>query len=210
MTYGQLAEWYLTRKAVERGKIIPNQPQWEDMKRRKTFTYVGGFVKEPIAGLHENIAVLDFRSLYPNIIATFNISPETLNSSCDSEDRHQVPGRDYWFCKEKRGFVSEVIEGLIQKRAKLKEKIERIGKDTVEYRILDNRQFSLKVVANAIYGMFAFAGAKWYCRECAESSAAFGRFFITETIQEAEKKGFTVVYADTDSCFIKKRLTEVT
>jgi len=203
MTYGQLAEWYLTRKAVEMGKIIPNQPRWEDIKRRKTFTYMGGFVKEPIAGLHENIAVLDFRSLYPSIIATFNISPETLNCPCGREKSYQVPGRDYWFCKEKRGFVSQVIEQLIQKRAELKEKMKKTGKDTLEYRILDNRQLSLKIVANATYGMFAFAGAKWYCRECAESCAAFGRFFIKETIQEAEKKGFTVVYADTDSCFIK-------
>jgi DNA polymerase I/DNA polymerase-2 len=206
MTYGQLAEWYLTKKAVERDKIIPNQPKWEDIKRRKSFTYVGGFVKEPIAGLHENIAVLDFRSLYPSIIAAFNISPETLNYPCSQEERYQVPERDYWFCKEKRGFVSEVIEELIQKRGELKEKMKRIGEDTLEYRILDNRQLSLKIVGNATYGMFAFAGAKWYCRECAESSAAFGRFFIQETIQEAEKENFRVVYADTDSCFIEKEL----
>lgn len=206
MTYGQLAEWYLTRKAVEMGKIIPNQPRWEDIKRRKTFSYAGGFVKEPIAGLHENIAVLDFRSLYPSIIATFNISPETLNCPCGRERSYQVPGRDYWFCKEKKGFVSGVIGELIQKRLELKEKMKKIEED-LEYRILDNRQLSLKIVANATYGMFAFAGAKWYCRECAESCAAFGRFFIKETIREAQKKGFTVVYADTDSCFIEKPLT---
>ncbi len=203
MTYGQLAEWYLTRKAVEMQKIIPNQPKWEDIKKRKTFTYAGGFVKEPLAGLHENIAVLDFRSLYPSIIATFNISPETLNCSCGRENSYQVPGTDYWFCKKEKGFVSSTVEELIQKRAELKQRMKKTEKDSLEHKILDTRQLSLKIVANAIYGMFAFAGAKWYCRECAESCAAFGRFFIKQTIQEAEKEGLTVVYADTDSCFIK-------
>jgi len=209
MTYGQLAEWYLTKKAVQMGKIIPNQPKWEQIKKRKTFTYMGGFVKEPLPGLHDNIVVLDFRSLYPSIIATFNISPETLNCSCGSEKSHRVPGKNYWFCKKERGFVSRVIEELIHKRAELKEKMkEKKEEDSPEYRILETRQLSLKIVANAGYGMFAFAGAKWYCRECAESCAAFGRFFIKETIKEAEKEGFTVVYADTDSCFIKKNIPE--
>lgn len=202
MTYGQLAEWYLTRKAVEVGRIIPNQPKWEDIKIRRSYTYTGGFVKEPLAGLHENIAVLDFRSLYPSVIATFNISPETLNCSCCKEDGYKVPGTGYWFCKKRKGFVSQVIKQLINDRAKIKEKMKHVEKDTLAYRILDNRQLALKIVANATYGMFAFAGAKWYCRECAESCAAFGRYYTIQTIKKAEEKGFTVVYADTDSCFI--------
>lgn len=203
MTYGQLAEWYLTRKAVETRKIIPNQPKWEDIKIRRGYTYIGGFVKEPLAGLHENIAVLDFRSLYPSVIATFNISPETLNCSCCKKDAYKVPGTKYWFCARKEGFVSGVIKQLINDRTEIKEKMRGIEKNTLEYRMLDNRQIALKIVANATYGMFAFAGAKWYCRECAESCAAFGRYFITKTIEKAEKEGFAVVYADTDSCFIK-------
>ena len=208
MTYGQLVEWYLTRKAVQMNKIIPNQPKWEEIKKRRALTYTGGFVKEPVGGLHENIAVLDFRSLYPSVIATFNISPETLNCSCCKEKGYKVPEENYWFCKEKKGFVSKVIEDLIKDRIKIKQEMEKIKKDSSEYIMLDKRQLSLKIVANAAYGMFAFAGAKWYCRECAESCTAFGRFFIKQTIEEAEKKGFSVLYADTDSCFLKKNVSE--
>jgi len=208
MTYGQLAEWYLTQQAVKTERIIPNQPKWEEIKKRKTFTYTGGFVKEPVAGLHDNIAVLDFRSLYPSIIATFNISPETLNCPCHEEEGYRVPETNYWFCRKNRGFVSEVIKNLIQQRVDLKKRMKKIPNDSLEYRILDNRQSSLKIVANATYGMFAFPGAKWYCRECAESCAAFGRYFINKAICEVEKKGFTVLYADTDSCFIRKPQNE--
>jgi len=208
MTYGQLAEWYLTQKASQTERIIPNQPKWEEIKQRRSFTYTGGFVKEPTAGIHDNIAVLDFRSLYPSIIATFNISPETLNCPCHKEDGYKVPETGYWFCREKRGFVSGVIEELIRQRADLKNKMKKIPKDALEYRIIDNRQASLKIVANATYGMFAFPGAKWYCRECAESCTSFGRFYINEAIREVEGKGFKVVYADTDSCFVKKPQTK--
>src|SRR5690606_34850211 len=35
----------------------------------------GGHVLEPRTGLHENVFVLDFKSLYPSIIRTFNIDP---------------------------------------------------------------------------------------------------------------------------------------
>src|SRR5581483_649928 len=35
----------------------------------------GGHVLEPISGLHKNVWVFDFRSLYPSVIRTFNIDP---------------------------------------------------------------------------------------------------------------------------------------
>src|SRR4030095_12135138 len=35
----------------------------------------GGHVLEPITGLHRNVWVFDFRSLYPSVIRTFNIDP---------------------------------------------------------------------------------------------------------------------------------------
>lgn len=201
MMYSQLVEWYLSKRAFQVKNIIPNQPKWDEIQRRRELRpYTGGFVKEPIGGLHEKIAVLDFRSLYPSIIASFNISPETLNCKCCRGKGHEVPGMDYWFCKKKRGFVSNVIQDLIKKRVKIKERMKREKKD---HNILDNEQSAIKTIANATYGYFGFAGSKWYCRQCAESSAAFGRFFIKKVIEEAVKEKFTVIYGDTDSLFVK-------
>ncbi len=199
MAYSQLVEWYLSKRAFEKKEIIPNQPKWEEVEeRRMRRQYVGGYVKEPIGGLHENIAVLDFRSLYPSIIATFNISPETLNKNGSS---WEVPETKYKFGKSPRGFVSESIEELIKRRAEVKKAMQK-AKEEGKQR-LNNEQFAIKTIANAMYGSFGFAGAKWYCIECAESSAAFGRFYIKKVIDEAEKHGFVVLYADTDSCFVK-------
>jgi DNA polymerase Pol2 len=204
MMYSQLVEWYLSKRAFKAKNIIPNQPKWDEINRRREMRpYVGGFVKEPIGGLHEKIAVMDFRSLYPSIIASFNISPETLNCKCCRGRGYEVPGMDYWFCKKKKGFVSKVIQDIIEKRIKMKNKMEKIKKDTEQYNILDNEQSAVKTIANATYGYFGFAGSKWYCRQCAESSAAFGRFFIKKVINEAIKEKFTVIYGDTDSMFVK-------
>jgi DNA polymerase elongation subunit (family B) len=201
MTYSQLVEWYLSKKAFAMGNIIPNQPKWDEIgSRRENSPYIGGFVREPIAGLHEDLAVMDFRSLYPSIIATFNISPETFNCSDCRKDGYKVPDRDYWFCKRKDGFIATVIKELIERRAKIKDEMKLNPKDIGR---LNNEQLAVKTVTNATYGYLGFASSKWYCRECAESAAAYGRFYIQKVISEAEKEGFTVIYGDTDSLFVK-------
>jgi len=209
MTYGQLVEWYLSRKAHEEKAIIPNQPKYEDIIKRRKATYIGGFVKEPLAGLHENIAVLDFRSLYPSLIISFNISPETLNCACCKENGYKVPELDYCFCKEKEGFIPAVLKDLITKRAQIKRQLKQMDKDSLAYRVLNNRQYALKIIANATYGYFGFAGSKWYCKECAESCTAFGRYWIKKTIASALEAGFDVIYADTDSLFIKTKTDDI-
>lgn len=188
MMYSQLVEWYLSKRAFATGRIIPNQPKFDEIrKRRMRRPYAGGFVKEPVEGLHKNIAVLDFRSLYPTIIASHNISPETLNCRCCREEK--VPEIDFHFCKKRKGFVSTIIEEIVKKRTEVR------GKDRL-------REQALKIIANATYGYLAFPGSKWYCHECAESAAAWGRFYIKKIIREAEAEGFSVIYSDTDSVFL--------
>jgi DNA polymerase I/DNA polymerase-2 len=206
MTYSQLVEWYLSKRAFAMNYIIPNQPKWEEIEERRERTpYVGGYVKEPLPGIHENIAVVDVKSMYPSIIASFNISPETFKC-CKKEEGWQVPESDYWFCKKHKGFVSTVIKELIDKRKRIKERIKKIGRYSEEWKRLRNEEFSLKTISNAMYGAYAFAGAKWYCVECAISAANFGRFFIKKIVEMAEKSGFIILYVDTDSCFIKLKM----
>jgi len=204
MTYSQLVEWYLSKRAFAMNYIIPNQPKWEEIQtRREVSPYVGGYVKEPIAGLHEDIAVMDFRSLYPSLMVTYNVSPEMLNCSCCRKDRYEIPETNYWFCKKRKGFISSVVEDLIKRRNEIKNKMKELKKGSEGWKRLDNEQWVCKILANSSYGYYAFAGSKWYCRECALSLAALGRFFINKIINAAKENGFIVLYADTDSCFVK-------
>lgn len=203
MTYSQLVEWYLTKQAYKMNYVIPNQPKFEEIEERRVRTpYAGGYVKSPIPGIHEDIAVIDFRSLYPSLIATFNISPEVLKC-CDKKDSYVVPEGDYWFCKRYKGFVSSVIKNLIALRAEIKHIMKNAKPNSQQWRMLNEEQQSIKIITNAIYGYYAFASSKWYSVECAASAAAFGRYYIKKTIDEAEKFGFVVIYADTDSAFLK-------
>lgn len=207
MTYGQYVEAYLMKEIRNYGEIIPNRPTREEVEKRARKTYVGAYVHEPSPGLYEKIVVFDFRSLYPSIIASHNISPDTLNCKCCKGDGYLTPklvtseGKkvSYWFCKRKKGFIPAVIANLIERRVRIKEIMSGMSKEDPNYRILDARQFALKTIANASYGYLGFARARWYSLECAEATTAWGRYFITQIIKEARKFGFEVIYGNTDS-----------
>lgn len=205
MTYGQLVENYAIKKAGEMNIIVPNRPTSEEISGRKEMEqYAGGFVKEPKAGMHENIAVFDFRGLYPSIIVTHNIDPATLNCGCCGKDaKNLVPQKNYYFCSKRKGFIPQILEELINERKKLKTEMKAVSRTSEAYSGLDARQYAVKTVSNAMYGYLGFAGSRWYRRECAEGVTAFGRHYIHSVIGMAEKEGVEVLYSDTDSLFLR-------
>ncbi|PIZ51695.1 hypothetical protein COY27_02740 [Candidatus Woesearchaeota archaeon CG_4_10_14_0_2_um_filter_33_13] len=210
MRFSKLVESYILRQAVDFNVLAPNKPSHIEIDQRIKETYQGGFVLEPTPGFYENIVIFDFRSLYPTIITSHNIGPEALKCSCCPENK--VPGKEeYWFCQNKKSFISTVLEHLVLLRSDLKKLIKETkakGEDTA---ILSARSYALKILANSFYGYTGFFAARWYCLECARSTTAYARHYITSTIEKAKDKGFKVIYADTDSCFLllgKKNLDE--
>lgn len=197
MGFSQLVEWYLIRQTRVFNELAPNKPVHDEIRKRQMQTFKGAFVYEPKPGLYEDIAVFDFRSLYPTIIASHNISPGTLNAECAEEEKDRAPGEKYWFCKGKKGFIPKVIEDLITRRMRINE-ILKTKKD----KLLSARSYSLKILANAFYGYFGFFAARWYSIECAKSVTAWGRHYIQKVIADAKKSEFEVLYSDTDSIFL--------
>lgn len=192
-SFSQLVEWYIIKQAVKEKEIIPRKPSFEEQLKRQKVKYKGAFVVEPKPGLYNNIAVLDFRSLYPSIIATHNISLGTLFCQCCKENVID----EKWFCKKQKGFLSAIIEDLITRRARIKEILKK-SRDP----ILLARSETLKILANAFYGYFGYALARWYSFDCASAITAFGRKYITSLMSEAQEKDFSVIYGDTDSIFL--------
>ncbi len=162
---------------------------------------MGAFVYEPEPGLYENLAVFDFRSLYPTIIAAHNIGPDTLNCEC-CKDLEKVPGKEYWFCRKKKGFFSRIVEDLISRRMRIKEMIAVKKQKKEDTALLEARSYGLKTVANSFYGYMGFFAARWYCLECVRSITAYARDYIQKTMKKAEEKGFRIIYGDTDSLMI--------
>jgi len=204
MTPGQLVEWLLISEARRRGELVPPRPVGEEFEERLEETYAGAYVMEPVRGLHEDLVVFDFRSLYPSIIVTHNIDPYTLNCKCCGEkERTKVPGLGYWFCRKREGFIPATLRKLIEARSRIKKELKKHGRETKEYRVLNARQTAYKIIANSAYGMLGYSRARWYSKECAESVTSFGRHYIRTTIEMARNSGFKVVYSDTDSLLCK-------
>lgn len=198
MSFSQLVEWYLMNEAKHFNELAPNRPEYSESRQRIESTYAGAYVFEPVPGLYNDIVVFDFRSLYPSIISAHNISPETMNCGCCVE-QDTVPGDGMksWFCRNKKGFISTMIEGLIKRRMRIKE-IMKTAEDT---KLLKARAEALKTIANSMYGYMGFFGARWYSLECARSITAYGRHYIMKVIEKAGRE-FKVLYSDTDSIFL--------
>lgn len=78
-----------------------------------------------------------------------------------------------------------------------------INKSSPEYTIFDIHQSAVKILTNAFYGYTGWHAAKWYRKECAEATTAWGRSIIQDAIERAETHGLEVIYGDTDSLFVK-------
>ncbi len=196
---GYRVEWHLMRQAYKFNELIPNRVE------RPYETYKGAIVLKPRPGIHRDIAVLDFSSMYPNIMISKNISPDTYVPPGEpvSEDEVTVaPEVGHRFRKHPPGFYRRVLERLLKARSEIRAKMKELDPSSPEYRVLDERQRALKVIANATYGYCGWIGARWYKREVAEATTAWGRKIIRETISLARKLGLNVIYGDTDSLFV--------
>lgn len=197
---GFRVEWFLIRHAQKIGELVPKRIP------RPYIPYVGAVVLKPKPGIHENIAVLDFKAMYPNIMLTQNLSPDTYvppsepNPPCGVNVAPEVKHR---FRVEPPGFYKGTLSYLIAVRDEIRPKLEKLDPKSTEYRVLDARQKAVKVITNASYGYTGWIGARWYIKPVAEAATAWGRRAILDTIELAEKIGLKVVYGDTDSIFVK-------
>ncbi len=200
MTTGQMVEWYLIRKAYEYGEIVPNKPSSTQYSERRSKRAAGGYVKDPVKGLHENIVSFDFRSLYPSIIISKNVSPDTMVAECSEDECYIAPEVGHKFLKEPVGFVPSIIGNILKERVRIKTMM-KASENPREKQILDVQQQALKRLANSMYGVYGYSRFRWYRIECAEAVTAWGRDFIKKTMKQAEDYGFKAIYADTDGFY---------
>jgi DNA polymerase I len=202
MSTAQMVEWLLIREAHNRKILVPQKVDEDTARTRMRNPIKGAFVKLPESGLHERIVVCDFRSLYPSIIISHNVSPDTLDCTC-CKDAFVAPEVGHRFCKKKQGIIPYVLQELFDVRAAAKKEMKKLKEGTQEYRALHFKQWGLKIILNSSYGYMGYGRARWYSREAAESVTAWARHYIQDVIAKAEKEGFHVLYGDTDSFFLK-------
>ena len=196
---GFRVEWFLIKHAQKIGELVPKRIE------QPYRPYVGAIVLKPESGLHENIAVLDFKSMYPSIMIAYNVSPDTYVSPKEPMPPcgvYEAPEVKHRFRREPAGFYKEVLSYLINVRDEIRSRMKQVSPENVEYRVLDARQKAVKVITNASYGYAGWTGARWYMKPVAEAAAAWARHTILDAIKMADKAGLKVVYGDTDSIFV--------
>jgi DNA polymerase I len=200
----------------KRNYLIPKR---EELERRsegvlsdaviKDKKFRGGLVIDPKEGIHFDVVVMDFASLYPSIIKVRNISYETVRCIHEECKKNTIPQTNHWTCSKKNGLTSMIIGSLRDLRVNYYKSLSKKETLTDEQR----QQYSvisqaLKVILNASYGVMGAEIFPLYFLPAAEATTAIGRHTILETIKKCEEIGIEVLYGDTDSLFIKKPTEE--
>ncbi len=188
---------YMMIEARKLGQLIPSRTE------QPIIPYKGAIVLEPETGLYENVAALDFSSMYPSLMVKHNISPDTMVTDGEPEESLTVPEVGHKFRKSPPGLYPIVLRKLIESRRYAKQEAARLQKGSTAYRLAKARERATKIITNAVYGYAGWAGSRWYSREVAESAAALGRATITEAVSIAKSLGLRVFYGDTDSLFLE-------
>ncbi len=151
----------------------------------------GGLLFSPVVGLHENVAELDFESMFPNIILHHNISYETVTPS--------------YVDKARQGFLGEVVRTVLDRRLHFKRLRKKFPKDSLEYRLCDQRQKALKSVLVCIYGFSGCFANRFNNVAVFNEINAIARKVLIQTSNLCLAKGFEILYVNTDAIYVKRR-----
>ncbi len=166
--------------------------------------YRGAIVYEPVPGIHFDVKVLDFASLYPSALKRWNLSYETIRCPHEECKTNRVPETEHWVCTRVKGLQSLIVGALRDVRVGVYKPKSGDKSLPAEQRMwYDVAQKAIKVFLNASYGVFGFEEFPLYCPPLAESTAAIGRYVFKETINKVKSMGGIVIYGDTDSLFLK-------
>ena len=148
----------------------------------------GGHVLEPVTGLHRNVWVFDFKSLYPSIIRTFNIDPlgYVANPTPDA-DLIDTPGGAF---RREPAILPRMLDELFPRR----EAAKKTGDDVAAH--------AIKILMNSFYGVLGTPACRFHNPALANAITGQGRELLLWSKQWFETAGFKVLYGDTDSLFV--------
>ena len=171
--------------------------------KNKSDKFAGAYVKEPIPGKYGWTVSMDLSSLYPHIMISSNISPETLvpdvfpNISVNKLLEKKVDTSiysDYSICpngamfrRDKLGFFPSILSDMFTKRKFYKDKMiqaeqeyektknKKLLYDIANYQV---KQLSLKVCLNSGYGASGNQYFRFYELRNAEAVTLTGQLAI--------------------------------
>lgn len=166
----------------EAGVVAPNVEDIGWVRQAK-----GGFVLNPKVGIHPNVLVMDFKSLYPTVIQTFLIDP--LSRFYRSENPLKTPV-GLIFSRTQHILPGKIAE-LLERRSEAKK-----SKNA-------NLSQAVKILMNSFYGVMGSSGCRFYQEDLPDGITGSGQWILKTVIEFLENKGFAVLYGDTDSLFVQ-------
>lgn len=160
--------------------------------KKKEERIKGGYVSSLNPGIYNNVLVLDFKSLYPSIIRTFNIDP---SSYLEKPNKNSITSPNKAHFTNQDGILPEILTRLHEARNKAKKENNELA------------NHSIKVTMNSMFGVLASPNCRYFNLKMANAITHFGQEIIKLTAKEIEKKfKHPVIYSDTDSVFIHSQL----
>ncbi|MCP2507794.1 MAG: hypothetical protein NLN64_05840 [Candidatus Thalassarchaeaceae archaeon] len=218
------------KQSMEDRVLVPwkkNRP--EDMKTgtQMLISDRGGLYLDPRPGVHKQVYELDFASLFPSIIATRNISPETMNCECCKipEGKELRTGK----LPLHPNMALEEIERRKRSNQDLQLLVPELGMHTctkkygflgrvvapiIERRkhlksrrkskgdVWDRRQNVLKWLLVTCFGYTGYKNARFGRIECHEAICAWSREMIIDAMHDAEEEGWDCLHAIVDSIWL--------
>lgn len=152
----------------------------------------GGLAYHPIGGVHENVGMVDFISLYPSVMTYCNISPELPNPEGLGPSPYPP------------GLIPLTLKPLLEKRVALKQRMLSLPHDDPTRPPLEARNTALKMLLVCCFGYMGYKAAKFGKIESHEAISALSREALMCAKEAAEDMGFAVLHLYVDGMWIKK------
>jgi DNA polymerase-2 len=191
--------------AVRRGVLVPWQKRQPESLKTGNDLFAadkGGLVYNPIAGLHQHVAELDFTAMYPSIMVRFNLSPETVKAGCCPGE--PVPELGTPVCNHRLGLVPETLAPLLEKRARYKRKMRALPPGDSRRETYRRRYSAHKWLLVTCFGYLGYKNARFGRIEAHEAVTAYGREVLLQAKEVVEAQGFRVLHLYVDGLWIHK------
>ncbi|TAK12351.1 MAG: hypothetical protein EPO32_08655 [Anaerolineae bacterium] len=193
-------------EALRRGVLVPlHKRQVEPFRSARDFHLAdrGGLNYRPLVGLHYSVAELDFFSMYPQIMATWNISGETVGRT--GRSNRYVPQTATPITQDEPGLVATVLKPVLTKRRKAKLMMKEIPRDDPRWPVLEAAAEGLKWLGWVSFGYQGFKNNRFGHPQAHEAICAVGRETLTIAKETAFRLGYSVLGANTDSLFVQRQ-----
>ena len=182
---------------IQRGFVISNNKSGHHEEIRTIEELVsndrGGMIISPQTGLHENVVVLDYDNEYANLIVNHNLSYETVLSKVEQGNRSN----------NKKGLLPIVVEKYLNRRLHFEGLSRELSEESREYVWSQQRIDSLKNILVCLYGTTGSLWNRFGNVLVFEEINRLSREILIKTKDAVQKSGYELIYADTDSVFIK-------